>query len=123
MKPPPRSWPGKFYDAFRGVFVAVVTQSSFVPHFAAAALAVALAAWLDVSVTEWCMVTLGIGLVLIAEVFNTSIEALAKAVGRYPDDNLRDALDVASGGVMMAVFTAVVLACIVFGPKLWAIIV
>lgn len=123
MKPPPRSWLGKFYDAFRGVFVAVRTQSSFVPHLAAAALAVGLATWLGLSLVEWCMVTLGIGLVIMAEVFNTSIEAMAKAVGRYPDDNLRDALDIASGGVMAAVFTAVVLGCIVFGPKLWAVLV
>jgi diacylglycerol kinase (ATP) len=104
------------------MFVAVRTQSSFAPHLAAAALAVGLAAWLGASPTEWCMVTLGIGLVLMAEVFNTSIEAMAKAVGRYPDDNLRDALDIASGGVMAAVFTAVVLACIVFGPKLWTLL-
>jgi diacylglycerol kinase len=123
VKPPPRTWFGKFYDAFRGLYVAVRTQSSFTPHFLAAALAIGLAAWLGVSATEWCMVTLGIGLVLIAEVFNTSIEAIAKAFNRYPDDNLRDALDIASGGVFMAVMTAVVLGVIVFGPKLWALLV
>ena len=122
MKPPPRTWLGKFYDAFRGLYVAVRSQSSFVPHFATAAAAVALAAWLGVSSIEWCMVTLGIGLVLIAEVLNTSIEAMARTFNRYPDDNLRDALDIASGGVFMAVLTAVVLGVIVFGPKLWALL-
>jgi diacylglycerol kinase len=122
VKPPPRTWLGKFYDAFRGLYVAVRSQSSFVPHFATASAAVALAAWLGVSASEWCMVTLGIGLVLIAEVLNTSIEAMAKTFNRYPDDNLRDALDIASGGVFMAVLTAVVLGVIVFGPKLWALL-
>lgn len=123
MKPPTRTWLGKFYDAFRGLAVAVGTQSSFGPHLGAAAAAVALAAWLEVSVAEWCVVTLGIGLVLMAEVFNTSIEAMAKTFDRYPDDNLRDALDIASGAVFMAVLTAVVLGAIVFGPKLWALLV
>jgi diacylglycerol kinase len=122
VKPPPRTWLGKFYDAFRGLYVSVRTQSSFTPHLAAAAAAIGLAAWLGVSPIEWCMVTLGIGLVLIAEVFNTSIEAMAKTFNRYPDDNLRDALDIASGGVFMAVLTAVVLGVIVFGPKLWALV-
>jgi len=121
VKPPPRTWLGKFYDAFRGLYIAVCTQSSFTPHFLTAVAAIAVAAWLGVSLVEWCMVTLGIGLVLMAEVFNTSIEAMAKTFNRYPDDNLRDALDVASGGVFMAVLTAVVLGCIVFGPKLWAL--
>jgi diacylglycerol kinase (ATP) len=121
VKPPPRTWLGKFYDAFRGLYVAVWTQSSFTPHLLTALLAIGVAAWLGVSATEWCMVTLGIGLVLMAEVFNTSIEAMAKTFNRYPDDNLRDALDIASGGVFMAVLTAVVLGVIVFGPKLWAL--
>ena len=120
MKPPPRTWLGKFYDAFRGLSVAVRTQSSFGPHLTTAAVAIGVAIWLGCSATEWCMVTLGIGLVLMAEVFNTSIEAMAKTFNRYPDDNLRDALDIASGGVFMAVLTAVVLGVIVFGPKLWA---
>lgn len=122
MKPPPRTWLGKFYDAFRGLYVAFCTQSSFAPHLVTAAVAIAVAVWLGCSVTEWCMVTLGIGLVLMAEVFNTSIEAMAKTFNRYPDDNLRDALDIASGGVFMAVLTAVVLGVIVFGPKLWALL-
>jgi diacylglycerol kinase len=122
VKPPPRTWLGKFYDAFRGLSVAVRTQSSFGPHLATAAAAVGLAAWLGISAIEWCMVTLGIGLVLMAEVFNTSIEAMAKTFNRYPDDNIRDALDIASGGVFVAVLTAVLLGCIVFGPKLWAVV-
>jgi diacylglycerol kinase (ATP) len=122
VKPPPRTWSGKFYDAFRGLYVAVRTQSSFTPHLLTAVAAIAAAAWLEVSPVEWCMVTLGVGIVLMAEVFNTSIEAMAKTFDRYPDDNIRDALDIASGGVFMAVLTAVVLGVIVFGPKLWALL-
>jgi diacylglycerol kinase len=60
--------------------------------------------------------------VIMAEVFNTAIEALAKAVGRYPDDDLRDALDHASGGVLVAVLTAVTIGGLVLGPKLWALL-
>ena len=59
--------------------------------------------------------------VLGAEAFNTAIEELAKAVGTYPDDGIRDALDVASGGVLVAVTTAVVVGLVLFVPKLLAI--
>lgn len=122
MTPPPRSWLGKFADAFRGLFEAVRTQSSFAAHISVAVAAVALAAWLDISPGEWCLVALAIGLVIMAEVFNTAVEALARAVGRYPDDDLRDALDHASGGVLVAVLTAVVIGLIVLGPRLWALL-
>ncbi|MCS5679805.1 MAG: diacylglycerol kinase family protein, partial [Acidimicrobiales bacterium] len=78
---------------------------------------------LGLSLTEWGLVVLAIGLVVMAEVFNTSLEALAKAVGTYPDDGIRDALDLASGGVLVAVLTAVTIGLVVLGPKLWALAV
>ena len=122
MTPPPRTWLGKFADAFRGLFLSIRTQSSFAAHLPAAAAAVALAAWLGLSAIEWGLVALAIGLVVMAEVFNTSVEALARAVGRYPDDGIRDALDHASGGVLVAVLTAVTIGLLVLGPKVWALL-
>jgi len=122
VTPPPRSWLGKFADAFRGLFEAIHTQSSFAAHLPVAATAVALAAWLGITPGEWCLMALAIGLVIMAEVFNTSLEALARAVGRYPDDDIRDALDHASGGVLVAVLTAVVVGLVVLGPRLWALV-
>jgi diacylglycerol kinase len=119
VTPPPRTWLGKFADAFRGFFLSIRTQSSFAAHLPVAAAAVVLGAWLGLSLVEWGLVALAIGLVVMAEVFNTSIEALAKAVGRYPDDGIRDALDHASGGVLVAVLTAVTIGLVVLGPKLW----
>jgi len=122
VQPPPRTWLGKFADAFRGFFLSVRTQSSFVAHIPVAVACVALAAWLGITAVEWCLVILAIGLVIMAEVFNTSIEALAKAVGRYPDNDLRDALDHASGGVLVAVLTAVAMGFVILGPRVWSLL-
>ena len=123
MTPPPRTWLGKFADAFRGFFLSVTTQSSFAAHLPVAAAAVAAGLWLGLSLVEWGLVALAIGLVVMAEVFNTSLEALAKAVGTYPDDGIRDALDLASGGVLVAVLTAITIGLLVLGPKLWTLAV
>lgn len=117
-----RGWLGKFADAFRGVAVAVRGHVSFAAHLPAAAAAVALGAVLGLDATEWCLVALAIGGVLGAEALNTAIEELAKAVGTYPDDGIRDALDVASGGVLVAVTTAVVVGLVIFVPKLVALV-
>lgn len=116
-----RGWLGKFADAFRGVAVAVRGHVSFAAHLPAAAAAVALGAFLGLDATEWCLVALAIGGVLGAEALNTAIEELAKAVGSYPHDGIRDALDVASGAVLVAVATAVVVGLIIFVPRLLAL--
>ncbi len=122
MKPPPRTWIGKFADSFRGLFRAIFNESSFAAHLPVAAAAVMLAAWLRVSLVEWCLIALAIGLVVMAEVFNTSIESLARAFDRYPDDRIGAALDHASGGVLVAVLTAIVVGLLILGPRLWALL-
>ena len=74
-----------------------------------------------VSAVEWGLLMLAIGLVLSAEIFNTAIESLARGPGSRRHPRLRDALDMASGGVLMAAITAVVIGVIVFGPRLWPV--
>jgi len=113
-----RTWSRKFADAFRGVSRAVKTQSSFAVHLAAAAAVVTAGVIFRVSAWEWCLLALSIGLVLMAEIFNTAIESLARAPGSRRHPRLRDALDMASAAVLLAAITAAVIGVIVFGPRL-----
>lgn len=113
----PRSWLRKFGDAFRGLFHAVTTEWSFAAHLPVAAAAVACGAWFRISPVEWCLTTLAIGAVIAAEVFNTSIESLARKVDTGPDPRLRDALDTASAAVLVAVGAAIVVGLVIFVPR------
>ncbi len=119
--PPKRSWLGKFADAFRGLFHALLTEWSFAAHLPVAAAAVALAAWLGIDRVEWCLVVLAIGGVIAAEVFNTSVESLARALDSGPDQRIKDALDTASAAVLVAVGAAILVGLLVFGPRLVAL--
>jgi diacylglycerol kinase len=112
-----RTWPRKFADSFRGLSRAVRSQSSFAVHLLAAGAVVVAGASLRVSAGEWCLLVLAIGLVLMAEIFNTAIESLARGPGARRHPRLRDALDMASGGVLMAAIAAAVIGLIVLGPK------
>jgi diacylglycerol kinase (ATP) len=67
-------------------------------------------------------VALAIGAVLAAETFNSALEMLAKALDRGPDERVRDALDMASGAVLVAVGTAIVVGILLFGPRLVALV-
>jgi len=59
--------------------------------------------------------------VLVAEVFNTAIESLARGPGSRRHPRLRDALDMASAAVLVAAATAAIVGLIVFGPRLVAL--
>jgi diacylglycerol kinase (ATP) len=74
------------------------------------------------SAGEWCLVSLAIGAVLAAETLNSSIEMLAKALDRGPDERIRDALDMASGAVLVTVGTAIVVGLVLFVPRLLALV-
>ncbi len=118
----PGGWSRKFAAAGRGVVRAVVGQSSFAVHLPAAATAVVLAAVLRISAGEWAVLALAIGGVLAAEVFNTAIESLARGPGRRRHPRVRDALDMAAGGVLVAALTAVAVAIVLFGPRILALL-
>ena len=115
-----RTWSRKFADAFRGLWRALRTQSSFAVHLGMAAAVVAAGAFFGVSAEEWCLLVFVIGLVLMAEIFNTAVESLARGPGSRRHPRLRDALDMASAAVLVAALTAAVIGLIVFGPRILA---
>jgi diacylglycerol kinase len=114
----PRTWKHKFGDAFRGLKRGVRGQSSFFVHFFMAAAVVAAAWVLRADRLEWCLLILCIAIVLAAEMFNSALERVAKAVDRHPDDHLRDALDIGSGAVLLAALGAAVVGTIVLAYRL-----
>ena len=110
------SWKNKFGFAFRGLQRAFRTQHSFVIHLLVACVAVAV---LRVTPVEWGLILAAIGMVLVAETFNTAIESLARAVHTQFHPRLRDALDIASAAVLLASGTAVVIGLCIFVPALY----
>lgn len=98
------------------------TQSSFAVHLLVASGVVAAAAVLRVTPSEWGLLVFAIGIVLVAETFNTAIESLARAVDTDFHPRIRDALDMASAAVLVAALTAVAIGCVVFLPYLWPLL-
>ena len=117
----PHSWKSKFGYAFRGLRRAFRTQHSFAIHLLIACIVVAAAAVLRVTMIEWGLIVAAIGMVLVAETFNTAIESLARAVHTQFHPRLRDALDIASAAVLLAAGTAVVIGICIFVPALYRI--
>jgi diacylglycerol kinase len=115
---PPRTWQAKFFDALRGWKLGIRGHSSFFVHFFCAVLVLAAAIVFQCSQIEWCLLLGCIGFVLTAELFNSAIETLVRALEPRTRERCGKALDIAAGAVLLAATTAIVAGSLVFVPKL-----
>lgn len=115
---PQRPWKYKFRDAFRGVKLGVRGQSSFFVHLFVAGVVVVAAMTLRVDRLEWCLLVLCIAVVLTAEMFNTALESMAKAITQEQNPHIGGALDMGSAAVLIASLGAMVVGAIVFLHRL-----
>src|SRR5689334_19563904 len=118
IAPMPRSWPDKFRDAFRGLWLATGHERSFLVHLPTAVAVAVCGALLRVTLVEACILGLCITIVLVAEVFNTAVEYLAHEITQERRPNMARALQIASGAVLMASIGAAVIGTALLGNRL-----
>ena len=108
---------GKFGNALRGIWVAVREERNFLFHLLAMAGVMAVGVSIRLSVERWGLLLLCIVAVLAAEIFNTSIERTCRALTDKAHPEIRNALDMAAGAVLVtAIGAAVVGAVVLAGP-------
>ena len=112
-------WQQKFAHALRGIKVGTRDQSSFYVHFPATLAVVAMATWLQVSKSQWLALILCITIVLSAELLNSALEHLARAITTEEHPQIRDALDIASSAVLVASIGAAIVGFLVLGSPLF----
>ena len=108
-----RRWAQKFSCATRGVAIAFRQEDSFAVHLPAAVAVVFLGLTTDVSREEFLLLVVCVAVVIAAELFNSALERLAAAVTTEVNPLVRDALDVASGAVLVAAAGAACVGAIV----------
>lgn len=116
-----RSLIARFRCAFRGVSLGMVREANFRWHLAAATTVVVLGILLRSTAVDWCLLALASAAVMSAELMNSAIEHLAEAVTQDQDERLRDALDIASGAVLLMAAGAAAVGLGVFGHRLWSL--
>jgi diacylglycerol kinase len=103
-----------FASAFRGIYVAMATERNFKIHLAAVVIAVALGIYLGLSALSWCLIVLAIGMVLTAECLNTALERMCdKISGGEKSEVIRNAKDIAAGGVWLAAIAALIIGIVI----------
>ncbi len=104
--------------ALRGVAWGMRTEANFKIHLAAVLAVVIAAVLLRATLIEWCVLVVCIAVVLAAELFNTALEHLARAVTREPNEEVRNALDSSAGAVLLAASGAAIAGAAVFVNRL-----
>jgi diacylglycerol kinase (ATP) len=87
-------------------------------HLMATVTVVTLAILVPVTKTELLALVFAIGLVWVAEMFNTCIERVMDFVSIQKHPKIKFIKDLAAGAVLTAAVTALVIAGVVFIPKL-----
>jgi diacylglycerol kinase (ATP) len=115
-----RTWKRKFADAFHGLRLSVYEQSSYRIHFTAA-VGVLATAWLlgNFDTIRWVLLFFCITIVVVAEMFNTAIETLAKAITNSYNPFIGYALDIAGGAVLATACGAACVGTILFLEAIW----
>lgn len=112
-----------FKHAFYGLIYAIRTQHNTWIHIAAVILVITAGVLLKVSAMEWCMLVFAMGLVFVAELFNTAIECFVDQ--QFPEYNKYAGLikDISAGAVLMAAFTAAAIGLIIFLPIIYELVI
>lgn len=120
------AWRGNFFQGFvyalAGVKYAVLSQRNMRVHLACFALALGVGLVLRISPLEFALIVFASMGVIVAEMFNTVAEACVDLATREYHPLAKVAKDVAAGAVLLAAGFAVVIALLVFGPHLIALL-
>lgn len=112
-----------FKYAWAGVRYAFATQRNFRIHTAVAVLAVSLGVCLKVAPVEMAVIVLTCALVMVLELLNTALESVVDlAVKQTYHELAKIAKDCAAGAVLVSAGAAVLVACSILLPRLFALI-
>jgi diacylglycerol kinase len=106
-----------FKYAWEGITHAFRSQRNFRIHVAVSSAVLAAGLALGVGGTEWAALILTIGLVFLAELFNTALEAIVDHVAPEFHALAKIAKDCAAGAVFVAALAAVGVGVAIFGPR------
>jgi len=107
-----------FKHAWDGLVLAFKEQPNLRVHFLSAFMVLILGLIVGLAQMEWVLLIFTMSLVLIAEMVNTTIEAVTDLLTDKWHLQAKNAKDIGAGMVLVAAVSAVVVGCLVFGPYL-----
>lgn len=107
-----------FKYAFQGIKQSYKGEQNLKIHTFIAILVIVFAFFLKISFFEWVTVLVLIGLVLMAEFFNTAIEYTVDLASPKIHPLAKAAKDTASAGVLVIAIISAIIGLLIFVPKI-----
>ncbi len=109
-----------FAYALKGISVLISKQVNFRIHLFAVIAVILGGIILDVSLMEWIILILCMGLVLMLEALNTAIEYTIDLVSPGYHELAGKIKDISAAAVLIAALTSALIGLIIFIPKIFA---
>jgi diacylglycerol kinase (ATP) len=107
-----------FKYAFNGIIMLLKNEHNSRIHFLAAFIAILAGFLLKIDRIEWVILVVVIGIVFLAELFNTSLETISDIVNSELNESIRNAKDYSAAAVLMSAIISIVAGAIIFTPKI-----
>lgn len=104
--------------ALKGVWLLLTTEDSIKVQFWAMILVIMFGIICKISAIEWAIQFLAIGLVLVAEALNTAVEKIADFIHPEYHKKIGFIKDIAAGAPAIAALISLIIASIIYIPKI-----
>jgi diacylglycerol kinase (ATP) len=111
-----------FRIALEGIKYVLITQQNARIHAVFTIIVILLAFVLRINVNEWVSLLLVIGLVWMAEIFNTAMEVMVDIVSPEHNEGAKVIKDISAGAVLIGAMISVLVGISIFGPKLYKLV-
>ena len=111
-----------FKYAFRGLRTVLSSEHNARLHLLFAVLALLMSILLKISIEEWLFVVISIIMVFFAEIVNTAIEKTLDLISQQHNQLVKLIKDMTAAGVLVTALGAIIVASIVFLPRIYDII-
>lgn len=109
-------------NAWNGIAWGFKTQPNYRIHLTLSLVVISAAYFLQVSYTEWLLLTVMVVLGFVIETINTGIEQLGDAIDKNYNEYIKRAKDSSAGAMLLFSFGAIIIAGWIFLPKILALL-
>jgi len=104
--------------AFNGLKDLIKTEHNARIHLAAMIIVIVFGILFKIDITEWISLTIVVGLVILSELFNTSIEKLSDIVDPERNIKIGQIKDYAAAAVLISAAISIIVGGLIFIPKI-----
>lgn len=107
-----------FRFAIKGLLTLIRSEHNARIHLGTALLAIASGIILKISRAEWMLIIIVIGMVFLAELINSSLEAIADVTEPEKNEKIGKAKDYAAASVLVSAIVSLIIGGLIFIPKI-----